>query len=369
MVLFVAFLGDLGGLASVRQAARAASVEKSTIGRIPDGTEVDEYTLVNSGKLEVKILTYGAMITSVKVPDREGNFESVALYIDPPQEYLKRRSVLGTIVGRFANRIAGAKFTLDGEEHALSPNAGGNHIHGGRNGFHTLVWSAKPIRNDQCVGVELTHTSPDGHEGYPGTLDVTVRYTLSNENDLSMEYLAKTDKPTHVNLTNHAYWNLAGAGSGDVFDQVLMLNAGRYLPVGEKKIPLGELRSVKGTPMDFTKPMPIGSRIKQVDDENYDHCYVLNKRPGERLSLAARAVDPKSGRVMEVFTTQPGVQLYTAGGMRLKAGNVSYGSHSAFCLETQHFPDSPNHPNFPSTVLRPGETYHQVTIHKFSVDK
>jgi aldose 1-epimerase len=322
---------------------------------MPDGTQVDQYTLTNTHGLEVKVLTYGAMITTVKVPDHEGKLGVVTLHLNPPDEYLKRRSVMGTIVGRYANRIAGAKFTLDGVEYALSANARKNHIHGGRNGFHTIVWDAKPIEDEKGVGVELTHTSPDGHEGYPGTLDVKVVYQLTSFNELRMEYTARTDKPTHVNLTNHAYWNLAGADSGEVLDHLLMLNADRYLPFGEGKIPLGELRSVKGTCMDFTERKTIGSRVDQVEGKAYDHCYVLNKKPGERMSLCARVVEPKSGRVMEVYTTQPGVQLYT-------------GNRRGFCLETQHFPDSPNQPHFPSTVLRPGETYHEVTVHKFAIE-
>jgi len=344
-------------------------IDQSPVGQMPDGAKVDLYTLTNANGLEVKVLTYGAMITSVKVPDRHGNFASVTLYLDPVEDYLARRSVFGAIVGRYANRIAGAKFTLDGVEYALTPNARGNHIHGGRNGFHTIVWEAAPVRGPESVGVELRHTSPDGHEGYPGTLQVQVTYRLTHDDQLRMEYVAQTDKPTHVNLTNHAYWNLAGAGSGDVLDHVLMLNADRYLPADEEKIPLGSLASVKGGPMDFTVPKTIGSRIHQVENQNYDHCYVLNKRPGEELSLAARVVEPRSGRVMEVYTTQPGVQLFTAARMKLKSGRVSYGPYGGFCLETQHFPDSPNRPHFPSTVLRPGETYRQVTIHKFLVQK
>jgi aldose 1-epimerase len=336
---------------------------------MPDGTVVHQYTLTNANGLEVKVLTYGAMITTVKVPDRDGRLDSVTLFLDPPTDYLTRRTVLGTIVGRYANRIAGAKFMLDGVEHRISANAGQNHIHGGRNGFHTTVWDAEPIQSAETVGVELMHTSPDGHEGYPGELSVKVVYKLTRDDTLRMEYTATTDKPTHVNLTNHAYWNLAGAGSGDVLNHRLMLNADRYLPVDAKKIPVGELKGVQGTPMDFTEPQTIGSRIDQVDGRNYDHCYVLNKRPGEELSLAARVVEPRSGRIMEVYTTQPGVQLYTAAGMRLKTERVSYGSYHALCLETQHFPDSPNKSHFPSTVLRPGETYREVTVHKFSVQK
>ena len=336
-------------------ARRKACVEKTPVGRMPDGTRVDRYTLTNAGGLEVKVLTRGAMITTVKVPDRDGHFEGVTVPLGPPEECLKRRSVMGAIVGRYANRIAGARFTLDGVEYALSANAGKNHIHGGRDGFHTVVWDAEPIEDAEGVGVELRHTSPDGHEGYPGTLAVTLVYKLTDHNRLRMEYTARTDKPTHVNLTNHAYWNLAGAESGDTLSHVLLLNADRYLAFGEGKIPTGEIRPVEGTCMDFTRPKTIGSRIDQVPGGDYDHCYVLNKKAGERLSLCARVVEPKSGRLMEVYTTQPGVQLYT-------------GNRRGFCLETQHYPDAPNRPAFPSTALRPGETYHEVTIHEFSLE-
>ncbi|HUU92568.1 MAG TPA: aldose epimerase family protein [Phycisphaerae bacterium] len=350
-------------------AAASPSVVKSAFGRMPDGTAVDRYTLTNSHGLQAEVMTYGATLTAVKVPDRQGRLANVTLYLDTFEDYLRGHPLFGSVVGRYANRIAGAAFTLDGVEYALTPNAGKNHIHGGRVGFQKLVWDARPVRESDSVGVELNHTSPDGHEGYPGTLAVKVTYTLTEANELRMAYEARTDKPTLVNLTNHAYWNLAGAGSGDVLGHVLTLNADRYLPADKQKIPLGQLKSVKGTPMDFTEPKTIGSRIDQVEDRNYDHCYVLNKKDGERLSLAARVVEPTSGRVMEVHTTQPGVQVYTAKHLsnRFKAGGKEYGPYHGVCLETQHFPDSPNRPAFPSTVLRPGETYRQVTIHTFGV--
>ncbi len=335
---------------------QSAQVEKTPVGRSRDGTPVDGYTLTNASGLQVEVLTYGAMITAVRVPDRDGRFDSVTLSPGTPQECVRRRSVMGTIVGRYANRIAGAKFTLDGVEHYLTPNAGGkHHIHGGREGFNTVVWKARPIEDAEGVGVVLTHTSPDGHEGYPGTLEVELVYKLTHDNQLRMEYTARTDKPTHVNLTNHAYWNLAGADSGEVLDHRLMLNASHYLPYGEAKMPTGEIRSVKGTCMDFTKRKPIGSHIDQVRGGDYDHCYVLDKEPGKRLSLCAVVFEPNSGRRMEVYTTQPGVQLYT-------------GNRRGFCLETQHFPDSPNQSKFPSTVLRPDETYHEVTVHRFGIE-
>jgi len=349
--------------------ADSPSVVKSVFGRMPDGTAVDRYTLTNSHGLQADIMTYGATLTAVRVPDRTGRFVNVTLYLDTFEDYLRGHPLFGSVVGRYANRIAGATFTLDGVAYALTPNAGKNHIHGGRMGFQKIVWHAKAVRAGGSVGVELTHSSPDGHEGYPGTLAVKVTYTLTDKDELKIVYEAHTDKPTHVNLTNHAYWNLAGAGAGDVLGHLLLLNADRYLASDKHKIPLGELKSVKGTPMDFTEPETIGSRIDQVEDRNYDHCYVLNKKGAERLSLAARVVEPKSGRAMEVYTTQPGVQVYTAKHLssRFKAGGKAYGPYHGLCLETQHFPDSPNRPAFPSTVLRPGQTYRHVTIHKFGI--
>lgn len=350
---------------------KKAAVIQAPVGKMPDGAAVYELTLTNANGIEAKVLTYGATLTTVKTPDREGKFESITLYLDSFDDYLKGHPLFGSVVGRFANRIAGAQFTIDGTVYKVTPNAGANHIHGGRAGFQNILWDAEPLRAKDGVGVVLRHISPDGHEGYPGKLDVTVTYKLTDDNALSIEYAATTDKPTVINLTNHAYWNLAGAGSGDVLNHVLMLNADRYLPSDRQKIPLGDLKDVKDTPMDFTKPEPIGSRISQVEDENYDHCYVLNKKPGEELSLAARVVEPKTGRVMEVYTTQPGVQLYTAKGLnsKLKTSRFAYGPYHGLCLETQHYPDSPNKPGFPSTVLRPGQPFKHTTIYKFSVLK
>lgn len=349
-------------------AAPKPGVEKSTFGAMPDGTPVELYTITNAAGMEVKVMTYGATIVTVKIPDRDGKLANVNLVLDTFDEYRRGHPGFGTVIGRFANRIAGAKFTLDGTEYKLAANAGPHHIHGGRAGLQSLVWSAA-MRPDR-TGVELSHTSPDGNEGYPGTLKVKVVYRLTGKNELRMEYTATTDKPTHLNLTNHAYWNLAGAGSGDVLGHIVTINADRYLAVDGQKIPSGELRSVKGTPLDFNEPKTVGSRLDQVDDRNYDFCYVINKKPGESLALAARVVEPRSGRVMEVYTTQPGVQLYTAKGLgsRWKTGGVPYGSYHGLCLETQHYPDAPNHPEFPSTVLRPGETFQEVTVYKFGVE-
>ncbi|NOX54704.1 MAG: galactose-1-epimerase [Planctomycetes bacterium] len=343
-------------------------VQRSVFGKMPDGRPVHLYTLTNSHGVRAKVMTFGATLIAVEVPDRRGQFANVTLYLDSLGEYLKGHPLFGSVVGRYANRISGAKFVLDGVEYRLEANARGNHIHGGRNGFQKRLWRAAPERRPDAAAVKLWLRSPDGDAGYPGNLDVTVTYSLNDENELRIDYTATTDKPTVVNLTNHAYWNLAGAGSGDVLSHRLMLNADHYLPADARKIPTGEIRPVKGTPMDFTRPMPIGSRIDQVPG-GYDHCYVLKKRPSKRFSLAARLDDPSSGRTMEVWTTQPGVQVYTANGLsdRFGAGGRRYGPHHAVCLETQHYPDSPNKPQFPSTVLRPGQTYHEWTVHRFGV--
>jgi aldose 1-epimerase len=345
------------------------SVQRTVVGSTPDGQSVEQYTLQNVHGLKATVMTYGATLTGMWTPDREGEFANITLHLDRLDDYLGGHPLFGSVVGRFANRIAGARFTLDGVEYAVTPNAGKNHIHGGRKGFQKLVWQAEPLQDADRVGVQLSHVSPDGTEGYPGTLEVEVLYTLNNDNELSIEYKAHTDKPTHVNLTNHAYWNLGGATSGDVLDQVLEFNADSYLPSDAAKIPVGAPRSVDGTPMDFRQPHPIGSRIEAAGG-NYDHCYVLNKTPRGRMSRAARVWDPESGRVMEVDTTQPGVQLYTAQGLsdRFRTGEHAYGPYHGFCLETQHYPNAPNRSDFPSTVLRPDQEYHEVTIHRFSVE-
>ena len=350
--------------AVVTSAEPELSITCQTIGRKGE-REVRQFTLTNSSGIEAKVLTLGAMLTSVRTPDRDGNLDFVTLFREDPDEYLTKRGVLGTVVGRFANRIAGAKFTLDGKEYELAANSQGNHIHGGRTGFQTQVWDVAAVEErGDSIGVRLSLTSPDGHEGYPGTLKVEVLYRLTEDNEFWMDYTATTDKPTHVNLTNHAYWNLKGRG--DVLDHRLQLNAKRYLPTDDTKIPLGKLALVEGTAMDFRAPKKIGSRIAQVEGENYDHCYVLNKEKEPALPFAARVEEPITGRVMEVFTTQPGVQLYTARGMKFSRGNRDFGSHPALCLETQHFPNAPNEPSFPTTELRPGETFRETTMHRFS---
>ncbi|MGA2059460.1 MAG: aldose epimerase family protein [Thermoguttaceae bacterium] len=350
------------------------SVKKEPYGKMPDGAAVDLYTLTNANGLKVKIITYGATITDVEVPDRSGKLENVALFRDSLKDYMdKSTPYFGSTIGRYGNRIAKGKFTLDGKAYTLAQNDHGNTLHGGLKGFDKVVWKAEPVKSKDSVGVKFTYVSPDGDEGYPGTLTAQVTYSLTDKNELKMDYTATTDKPTVVNLTNHTYWNLSGAGSGDILGEVLMLNADSYLPVDTGLIPTGEVKSVKDTPMDFTTPNTIGSRIDQVggDPGGYDHCYVLNKKEGtDALTLVAKVDDSKTGRVMEIYTTEPAVQFYTGNFLdgTITAGGKTYQKNAAFCLETQHYPDSPNEPSFPSTVLRPGETYKHSTVHKFSAE-
>ena len=342
------------------------SIEKESI-TSAGGIRVDRYKLANANGLKVEVMTYGATLTAVELPDRDGKFRNVTLYLDSVEDYLAGHPCFGSICGRYANRIAKGRFTLDGAEYTLATNNGPNHLHGGQKGFDKVIWKGEPVEGENCVAAAFTYESADGEEGYPGKLTAKVVYRLTNDNEMGMEYTATTDAPTCLNLTNHAYWNLGGAGSGDVLGHRLMLGADQYLPVDETLIPLGELRNVQGTPMDFI-------RAKTIAQTNggYDHCYVLGKRHNRELSLAARLVDPASGRTMKIYTTQPGIQLYTGNGLdgSLSAsGGAAYGKHHAVCLETQHYPDSPNRPQYPSTILRPGETYKEVTVHKFGVQK
>jgi len=346
-------------------------IKQTSFGEMPDGAQVEQYTLTNNKGIRVKVITYGAMITSVETPDRNGKRANVTLSRDTLADYLNGHPFFGVVAGRYANRIANGKFTLDGVEYTLAKNNNKrHHLHGGEKGFDKFVWKAKPVEGEGFVGVTLSHESPDGDEGYPGKLSATVTYTLNDKNELKMEYTATTDKPTVVNLTNHAYWNLGGAGSGDMKRHMLRLNADHYLPVDDGLIPLGDPKPVRDTPMDFTEPKSIGSRLDQVEG-GYDHCYVLNKKTEGALSLAARVVEPRSGRVMEIYTTQPAIQFYTGnfldGTITADGGKIAYEKHAGFCLETEHFPDSPNRPQYPSTLLKPGETYRQTTVHTFGV--
>lgn len=346
------------------------TVTRAEYGKLPDGTTVESFTLTNASGASVTAITYGGILTSIKVPDRDGKLDDVVLGHDSLEDYLKDGGYFGAIVGRYANRIGGAQFTIDGQTYTLAANIKPNSLHGGIKGFDKAVWKAEPIEAADGVGVKLSHTSPDGDEGYPGTLKVSVTYTFNNKNELTLDYEATTDKATVVNLTNHSYFNLGGDGSGDVLATELMINADQYTPSDERLVPTGELANVEGTPLDFRTSTPIGARI---DDPmlkrsmGYDHNFVINRAEG--IALAARAEDPKSGRTMEVLTTEPGVQLYTANHMRNnvgKSGHV-YNRFNAFCLETQHFPDSPNKPSFPTTTLRPGETFKSRTVYAFGV--
>jgi aldose 1-epimerase len=342
------------------------SIEKKDFGKIQDGKEVFAYTLTNANGLKARIITYGGIVTSLSAPDRDGNFADIVLGYDNLDQYVKDSVFFGAIIGRYANRIAKGKFTLDGTEYSLPINDGPNHLHGGPKGFHKVVWHGQAVEQDDGPALKLTYTSPDGEEGYPGNLSCTVTYTLTNNNELKIAYEAETDKPTVVNLTHHSYFNLGGYNSGDILSEVLTINANSYTPTDNTSIPTGEIKSVKGTPFDFTKPTPVGARIAQVKG-GYDHNYVLNKSD-KSPAFAARVSDPGSGRVMEVYTTEPGIQLYTGNFLdgTIKGKGAVYEQHDALCLETQHYPDSPNKSQFPSTVLRPGKKFSSLTIYKFS---
>jgi aldose 1-epimerase len=347
-------------------------VKSALFGHLPDGTAVDIYTLTNARGIEARIMSYGATLVSLRLPDRDGAFEDVNLGFDDLAGYLGPNPYFGAVVGRCANRIAGGMFALDGKAYALARNNNGNSLHGGVRGFDKVVWKGEIVHAHGAVGVRFTYLSKDGEEGYPGNLAAAVVYTLSDADELTIRYEAAADKATPVNLTNHAYWNLAGQDRGDVLGHELEIEADRYTAVDSavNLIPTGEILEVKGTPLDFTTPRGIGERIAQVEG-GYDHNFVL-RSGGRKTALAARAYEPASGRLLEVFTDQPGIQFYTGNfldGTVKGKGGVAYGKHAGFCLETQHFPDSPNHPNFPSTILEPGRKYATVTVHKFSVRK
>jgi aldose 1-epimerase len=351
-------------------------ITKQPFGTV-DGQSVDLYTLTNARGMEVKIMTYGGIIQSIKVPDWSGQMANVALGFSTLDDYVTKNSpYFGAIIGRYANRIAKGMFTLDGVTYQLPVNNGPNSLHGGLKGFDKRVWQATEVHAGHTVGLTLSRISPDGEEGYPGTLAVTVTYTLTNRNALRIHYRATTDKPTIINLTNHTYFNLAGEGSGDVYDQLLRINADHFTPVDATLIPTGAIDPVAGTPLDFTRPTAIGERIRDSFEQivlahGYDHNFVLNRPSPDDTSLllAAGARDPKSGRTLRIYTTEPGIQFYAGnfldGSLVGTSGKV-YRQSDGFALETQHFPDSPNHPNFPSTVLRPGQEFTSTTIYKFS---
>ncbi len=373
LLCFVVLLGLLvAGLAAGAAAdAGKASIERQDFGKTADGTAVDLYVLTNTSGMVVKIMTYGGIITQILVPDKTGKMGDVVLGFDSLEGYLKGHPYFGALVGRVANRIAKGKFSLLGKDYTLAVNNGPNALHGGLKGFDKVVWKARPVRRGEGPALELTYVSKDTEEGYPGNLRVRVVYTLTNDNALNIEYWAKTDKATPVNLTNHTYFNLAGPATGNILRQRLMIAADRFTPVDDTLIPTGQIKAVAGTPLDFTRPHRIGERIAQVGGTpvGYDHNFVLNSG-GKELALAARVTDSGSGRALEMFTTEPGVQFYSGNfldGTLKGKGDVVYNQYQGFCLEAQHFPDSVNHKSFPSVILRPGKTYTQTTVYKFSV--
>jgi aldose 1-epimerase len=369
-ILIVA--ASCGGCKSKTQ--ESATMKKELFGKTVDGTDAYVFTLKNRSGMEARITNYGGIMLSLLVPDKRGNFGDVVLGYDSLAQYVKDNPYFGCIVGRYGNRIQKGKFRLDGKEYTLATNNGPNHLHGGLKGFDKVVWSVKKDESKEGKCLALTYVSKDREEGYPGNLSVKVTYTLTDSNELRIDYTAMTDKTTIVNLTQHSYFNLAGAGSGDILGHELYIDADRFTPVDKSLIPTGELRSVRGTPLDFTKSTPIGARINDKDEQlvfgiGYDHNWVLNKKEGE-LKLAARVEEKTSGREMDVISTEPGLQFYTGNflnGSNVGKGGKKYEQRYGFCLETQHFPDSPNKPGFPSTVLKEGQTYSTTTIYKFSV--
>lgn len=368
LALVLASFGAMSRSAFAQAPAKQApAIEKTALGQMPDGTPVDLYTLHNKNGVIAKLVPYGATLSELWVPDRHGKPGDVVLGFDKLAGYLGDHPSFGSTVGRYANRIAKGHFILDGKEYQLAINNPPNTLHGGKIGFNRKLWKAEPSSSAKGQSVRFTYTSPDGEENFPGNLAVSVTYTLTDSNELKIEYSAETDKPTVLNLTNHSYFNLAG--SGDMLDHILYLNADRYTPVDSTLIPTGKLASVAGTPLDFRKPAAVGAHIAEIKDiGGYDHNYVVNGKAGT-LRLAARVTEPKSGRVMEVFTTEPGMQFYSAihlDGTLTGVGGITYQKFGALCLETQHYPDSPNEPTFPTTVLRPGQKFHSETIYKFS---
>jgi len=377
------------GTFAIASRTRTAAVTRTPFGTLPGGTTVDRFTLVNEHGIEVGVMSYGATILSVRTPDRTGRVDDIVLGFDTLDAYLARSRYFGAVVGRYGNRIAGGRFTLDGAAIQLTINSGANHLHGGNKGFDKVVWEGEPFDRDGGVGVVFRYTSPDGEESYPGTLKASITYTLTPRDELMLEYRATTDKATPINLTNHSYFNLAGRRrGGDILQHLLMLDADRYTPVDDNLIPTGELAPVQGTPFDFRTPTAIGARIDADHEQlrrgkGYDHNFVsnggafgagggANRQQARRaesqeaaLHLAARVVEPTTGRTLDVETKEPGVQFYA--GNNLDQARNGFGRRGGFCLETQHFPDSPNHPNFPPTILRPGQGFESKTVFTFGV--
>jgi aldose 1-epimerase len=353
--------------------AQPAGPKREPFGTAPDGKPVERYTLTNANGIELKAMSYGGIITSLRVPDRSGKMDDIVLGFNRLDGYLKDPPYFGAIIGRYGNRIGKGQFALDGKTYKLATNNGPNHLHGGNKGFDKVVWKVEPVGQN---GLAFSRVSPDGEEGYPGNLQVRVTYTLTDKNELIVDYRASTDKATPVNLTQHSYFNLAGQASGDILGHELTLQADRYTPVDDTLIPTGELAPVDGTPFDFRKSTAIGARINNDDPQlkagkGYDHNWVLN-RSGNGLQPAARVVEPKTGRTLEIATTEPGIQFYSGNfldGTITGKGGAVYKHRTGFCLETQHFPDSPNQPKFPTTTLRPGAEYRTQTVFTFGVTK
>jgi aldose 1-epimerase len=367
------FIGGLTLASSLSSQGMRGTIKKESFGKTTGGEQIDLYSLTNKKGMEVSITNFGATVVTLKVPDRAGKAADIVLGYDTLDGYEKGTSYFGATVGRYGNRIAGGKFSIDGKTYTLPKNNGENTLHGGIVGFNKRVWKAREIPSKEGESLEMTYLSADGEEGFPGNLSAKVVFTLPAErNELRIDYTATTDKDTVLNLTNHSYFNLSGEGNGDILDHVMTLHSKQFTPVDKTLIPTGELKNVGGTPMDFNSATAIGKRINENDEQlvfgkGYDHNWVLT-RAGGGLSMAAEAYDPKSGRKLEVLTTEPGVQFYSGNfldGAKGK-GNKPYPQRAAFCLETQHFPDSPNHPNFPSTLLKPNAVFHSQTVFRFS---
>lgn len=362
-----------GEVNSLVQQQQKAEMKRTAFGTTPEGEQVEQYTLTNEQGMEVKIITYGGRITSLKVPDKAGNFEDVVLGFNNLEQYVEENPFFGALIGRYGNRIAKGKFSLDGQEYTLAQNNGENHLHGGEKGFDKVVWTVKDTSKENSL--VLSYVSEHMEEGYPGRLETLVTYTLKDDNSLDVEYEAMTDRKTVVNLTQHAYFNLSGDFSNPILDHKVQINADEFVPVNESLIPTGKLRSVAGTPFDFRQPKALGEEIDAAHEQleiagGYDHTWVLNEQ-GSGMRFAASAVHPESGRQLEVFTTEPGMQLYTGnfldGTLPLQYGEGNYERRTGFCFETQHYPDSPNQESFPSVVLEPGEKYFSKTSFRFSV--
>ena len=367
LILAFAFWGGCGKNNSNLRTVQDMRVQEETFGETPEGDLIKLFILSDGKGIEAKIINYGAILVSLKSPDKEGNSEDITLGYETLEEYIQDSSYLGATVGRYANRISKGKFTVDGVQYNLAVNDNENHLHGGLKAFHKVIWNAEKFERGDGIGIKISYLSKDGEEGYPGNLSVTVTYVLTNRAELKVRFEATTDKATPVNLTHHSYFNLTGSAQRDILDHKLTLFANHYTPVDAGLIPTGEIKPVGGTIMDFTNPMPIGARIKNVVG-GYDHNYVL-KKEDEKLSLAAQVYEPESGRVTELYTTEPGIQFYSGnfldGSITGKCGKT-YHKYYGFCLEPQHFPDSPNQPHFPSTILKPGEKYTHLIVFKFS---